>query len=111
MDHMLSRIWDDLGSRLTGPLSFRLILQPAMALFFGIRDGMRDARAGRSPYSWALVSDPVRGPELREAWRAVGRVFLLAVAMDAIYQYLVLRWFYPGEALSSPSSLPWSPTC
>ena len=56
MDDMLSRMWDDLGSRLTGPLSFRLILQPAMALFFGIRDGVKDARNKRSPYSWSLLT-------------------------------------------------------
>ena len=36
--------------------------------FFGIRDGMKDARAGRSPYSWALITDPTRRPsDLREA--------------------------------------------
>jgi len=36
---------------------------------------------------------------LREGWKAVSRVFILAVVMDVIYQYLVYRWFYPGEAL------------
>jgi hypothetical protein len=32
-------------------------------------------------------------------WRTVGRVFVRAVMMDAIYQFLVERWFYPGEAV------------
>jgi hypothetical protein len=41
MDHVFGRLWDDLASRITGPLSFRLMLQPAMALFSGIRDAWR----------------------------------------------------------------------
>ena len=30
---------------------------------------------------------------------SVARVLALALIMDAIYQLIVLRWFYPGEAL------------
>ena len=28
-----------------------------------------------------------------------GRIFILAIVIDAIYQYIVRRWFYPVEAL------------
>src|SRR5437773_3203730 len=31
---VLTRIWEDLISRIGGPMSLRLFLQPAMALFF-----------------------------------------------------------------------------
>ena len=40
----------DLPKRLTGPGRFRFVLQPAVAIFLGIRAGNADARAGRPPY-------------------------------------------------------------
>ena len=27
------------------------------------------------------------------------KVFIMAVLIDAVYQYIELSWFYPGEAL------------
>ena len=100
IEDMLVRVWDQLIGQDHGPLKFRLILQPAMALFFAVRDGLRDARAGRSPYFWSFFTEPsLRTGRLLEGWRAVGRVFVFAIVIDAVYQYLVLRWFYPGEAV------------
>jgi hypothetical protein len=29
----------------------------------------------------------------------VGRVFILAIVLDGVYQFIALRWFYPGEAI------------
>ena len=40
-----------------------------------------------------------RAGHLREGLKRVSRVIIFALVMDAIYQFLVLRWFYPGEAL------------
>ena len=100
MEDLLSRIWNDLAGRISGPMTFRLYLQPLMALLFALRDGVKDARDGRQPYYHALVTDPEsRGLRLREGFNAVSRVFILAVIMDLIYQLIALRWFYPGEAL------------
>jgi hypothetical protein len=102
MEDPLTRMWNDLVARIGGPMSFRLVLQPIMALIFAVHDGLKDAREGRPPYLWTVVTDPSsadRRTLLREAWRAVARVFLLAVVMDAIYQFIALRWFYPVEAL------------
>ena len=48
MEDTLERIWEHLIGRFTGPLTFRLILQPTMATLFAVRDGLRDARTGRS---------------------------------------------------------------
>ena len=81
-------------------MSFRLILQPGMAAFFAIRAGLQDARTGRPAYLWAIVSNPAhRRDLLHEGWKATAQVFVLAVVIDAIYQWIELRWFYPGEAL------------
>jgi hypothetical protein len=100
MDDVLVRIWQDLGGRVGGPMSFRLLLQPTMALLFAIRDGLGDGRANKPPYFWALIYDPSHRRELLEdGWKAIARVFVLAIVMDVIYQFMVFHWIYPGEAL------------
>jgi hypothetical protein len=96
----LVRIWHDLGGRVGGPMSFRILLQPTMAALFAIRDGLADGRANRPRYLWALVHDPSDRRELlQEGWKAIGRVFALAIVMDVIYQVMVFRWIYSVEAL------------
>lgn len=100
MDELFTRFWDDMIGRIGGPMSFRLFLQPAMALIFAIRDGLKDAREGRPAYFYSLFTDPAnRRSRLREAFKAVSRVFAFAIIMDLIYQVIVLRWFYPLQAL------------
>ena len=100
MEEMLSRFWGDLMGRVGGPMTFRLILQPIMAAIFAVRGGLKDAREGRPAYFWAIFTDPAQRREmLRDGWKSVGRVFIFAIVMDGIYQFIVLRWFYPLEAL------------
>ena len=100
MDDMFARIWHDLLERVSGPMTFRLYLQPSMALFFAIRDGVKDAREGRLPFFNSLITDPGnRLVRLRQGFNSVSRVFFFAIFMDLIYQLIVIHWFYPGEAL------------
>lgn len=100
MDHIWTRVGSQLIARVSGPMKFRLVLQPAMAAFFAIRAGLADARAGRPPYLWALIWDHgQREAMLKDGWKSVGRVFILALVLDTIYQIIVLRFVYPGEAI------------
>jgi hypothetical protein len=100
IQEILSRFWDQLIAQPHGPLAFRLILQPLMATILAIIDGVKDARAGRPLYTWTILTDPAhRGSYLREGLKRVSRVIIFALLMDAIYQFLVLRRFYLGEAL------------
>jgi hypothetical protein len=93
------RVWNDLVSRPSGPMSFRFLLQPAMAVFFALRDGFKDAHAGRSPYFWTILTDPLQRRErLRDGLKAMSRVIIIGLVMDAAYQILVLKAFYPLEA-------------
>jgi hypothetical protein len=95
-----SRMWADLLARPRGPLAFRLAVQPLMASLLAMRDGVRDARTGRSPYFWRVVNDPEeRAERLREALKATARVGAFALLIDAFYQLRVHGWIYPGEAL------------
>ena len=67
----LTRVWDQLIAQPSGPLAFRFI--------------------------W---SDPSQRPAyLREGLKRLSRVIVFALVMDAIYQVMVLRRFYLGEAL------------
>ena len=100
IQEILTRFWDQLIAQPSGPLAFRLILQPVMAIILAVLDGLKDARAGRAPYLRTILFDPSqRGAYLREGLKRVSRVIVFAFVMDTIYQYLVLRRFYLGEAL------------
>jgi hypothetical protein len=94
------RIWRDIAARPGGPMTFRFILQPCMAAIAAFHDGAKDARLGRSPYLWTLLSHPDGSTgRLREGLIATARIILLGFAMDGIYQWRVLGTFYPGEML------------
>jgi hypothetical protein len=95
------RFFGNLFSRLDGPLHFRFIMQPLMAMTFAVIDGIKDAKMGRPAYFWALVKNPEeRRALLRIGWKRIGKIFILAVILDVIYQIKVYRWFYPGETLT-----------
>jgi hypothetical protein len=96
----LELIWRQLIERPSGPMSFRFILQPAMAAIAAIHDGVKDARGGRPPYFWTIARNPrERVGRLREGLTATARIILFALAMDLIYQVLVFKTFYPNEAV------------
>ena len=91
---------ESLSDRVSGPMKFRLLLQPVMASIFAILSGLKDAKAGRPPYFWSLVTDPAhRADMLKDGWKSVGKVFILALVLDAVYQIIVQRFVYPGEAI------------
>ena len=100
LENLFTRIWENLISRPAGPLKFRFLLQPAMAIFLAVRCGLKDSREGKPPYFWALFTDPAQRQEmLRDGWKSIGRLFVLALVLDCVYQIIVLRWIYPFEAL------------
>jgi hypothetical protein len=93
---MLKRVWSDLIGRADGPFAFRLILQPIVASILAIRAGLRDAREGRPPYFWSMATDRTQRRGLfQEMWKHVGKVFLVAVLIDVVYEIVVFRWVYP----------------
>jgi hypothetical protein len=102
----LSRGWENLFGRLDGPMSFRLIIQPAVAMLFAIRAGLRDARSGQPPIWWAVFANAAQRHELlRQGWKDVGTVFIVALVLDAIYQVIVHSGIYTLELLLSATIL------
>ena len=100
MEEIWIRIVENLSDRVSGPLKFRLVLQPVMAVVFAIRSGLLDVKLGKPPYFWALATNPEhRVDMLKDGWKSVGKVFVLALTLDVVYQIIVLRFVYPGEAI------------
>jgi hypothetical protein len=100
MEEMFTRGWEQLLSRESGTLHFRVVAQPLVATFFAVRSGLRDARAGRPVFFWTLALDaPQRRALFRQLWKDVGKLFVVAFVLDAIYQVIVLHWFYPVQSL------------
>lgn len=98
---MIIRAVLNMVDRVGGPMTFRIILQPTMAALLALRAGLKDAREGRPAYFWTLITDSTqRAGLLREGWKAVARVFVLALVMDTIYQLIVFRWLYPLELVT-----------
>lgn len=100
MEEILVRFMENLGDRVTGPMKFRIILQPLMASIFAILAGLKDAREGQPAYFWALFAQASERSEmLKDGWTSVGKIFVLAMVLDIVYQLIVQRWVYPGEVI------------
>ena len=100
MVEMFTRAFENLIARDSGPLHLRLFLQPLMATILAIRAGWADAWQGRPIFFWTLLHEPRRtAAMLRNLWRIAGKVFLVAVVLDVVYQIIVFQWIYPVELL------------
>jgi hypothetical protein len=106
VEEALRRGLENLIGRLGGPMSFRLILQPSVAIVFAIRAGLRDARNNQPPFLWTVFSNPDHRRELlHQGWKDVGTVFVVAVILDSIYQVIVHSGIYALELLSVATML------
>ena len=65
MLEMLTRGIENLVSRGSGPLHFRLFVQPLMATILAIRAGWGDAWEGQPIFFWTLVREPKRTAAMR----------------------------------------------
>ena len=103
--------WSKHGSaRPSGPLNLRFLLQPTLAGLIAVRAGLRDARTGAPPYLWAAVTDPShRSALLRGGWKDLRTPFLMALALDAVYQTIVHEAIYLFELLFTATLLPLVP--
>jgi hypothetical protein len=106
MDDILVRVWENLIARSNGPMNFRLVIQPMVAAALAIRSGLKDARAGRPAFFWAALTKPAhRSDLLRQGWKDIGKVFVFALVLDAIDQFIVRRTVYVGELLIVATAL------
>ena len=91
---------EELPKRFTGPGRFRFILQPSLAILIGLRGGIADARAGRLPYLYGLLTGGRDRKELvRSGWVAIRDLVAMGIVLDAVAQLLIYRQVHPGAAL------------
>jgi hypothetical protein len=90
MDDLWQLFASQLQDRVSGPMKFRIVLQPIMATYFAIRSGLRDSKSGTVPYFWSfLIGRGHRFDLIKSGWEDVGRVVLLAAGLDLVYQFFV----------------------
>ena len=100
LDDIWMRFLHNMVARVSGPMKLRLFLQPTMATIFAIRSGLKDAREGQPPFLWSMLTDPASREHLIEdGWKNVGKVFVLAMALDIVYQLIVAHFIYPTEVV------------
>ena len=100
MEELWQRFVENFVNRLDGPLHFRFILQPTMATIFAIMSGIKDAKAGKTPFLWKFITHrEYRWELIKDGWKHVSKLFILAVVLDIVYQWKVCDRFYPVETL------------
>ena len=106
LEEALARGWENLVGRWEGPMFFRLLIQPGVAIFFAVRAGLRDARLGKPSILCDLLSDPItRQERFRQVWKDVGTVFIVALILDSIYQVIVQGGIFALELLITATVL------
>jgi hypothetical protein len=77
-------------AQLTGPMHVRFILQPALAIILGIRDGIHDAKEGKPAFLWDLLTNTAgcKG-QLKSAVRRLLIPLIVAIVLEAIAQHLL----------------------
>jgi hypothetical protein len=91
---------EHLLQRVDGPLHFRLLIMPVVVTYLAVRAGMKDAQGGQPRFFRTLLTKPTERPRLiRSALADVGKIFIVAVVLDSVYQLVVLRTVYVGELL------------
>jgi hypothetical protein len=94
------RVARNLIDRISGPMNFRFILQPVIASIFAIIAGLKDAKAGKPPYFWGLLTGRAgRLDRIKDGWKSVGKVVIVALVLDIAYQIIVLHFVYLAEAI------------
>ena len=97
---------DTLDAMLHGPGRARFILQPLIAIILGVKDGRFDVVAGRPAYLAALAfSKDVRKEEVTTAVRTISTPLAVAVALDAVLQYVIFDAVHLWRALAVGGTL------
>ncbi|HMS64887.1 MAG TPA: hypothetical protein PKD83_06490 [Ignavibacteria bacterium] len=103
MEDFINNFLNNVGIRHEGPMSFRLFLQPIMSLIYATIAGVKDAKAGMEPFLWnGLIlgkSKHSRKELMMELWKDVGKVFILAVIMEVIFEIIEFKTIHPIEVL------------
>jgi hypothetical protein len=100
MNELAQKVVEGIVARVVGPMSFRFIMQPAIAVLLGIRDGRLDAKAGTPPYIFDLVFKPEdRHRAISSALQSLLTPVIVGTVLDAIAQFLIFQRIHLLPAL------------
>jgi hypothetical protein len=96
----MSRGFEQLIGHASGPFHLQLVITPSMAIIFAVRAGLKDAREGRPPFLWEVITQPTERQRLRRSWwKDIGKMIIVVLVVDTAYQIFILRAFYIVQAL------------
>jgi hypothetical protein len=73
---------------------------PTVVTILAIRTGLKDAREGEPAFLWGVFAYPAeRRRRLHSARLDIGRIFVVALMLDTVYQLLFLRAFHVVQVL------------
>jgi len=95
---MIARGWQNFVARPQGPLNLRFIIQPTLASIIALRAGLKDAKAGRPAYLWAVFTNSdYRKIFVHGGLKDLRVPIFVGATLDAVYQIIIHRWIYPLE--------------
>ena len=78
----------------------RFLLQPATAVFLGVRGGLADVAAGHPPFLFGLLVDSGRRRELlRSGVAAIRTLLAFGIILDVVFQLVLYGEVHPGAAV------------
>jgi hypothetical protein len=96
----IDRAVEQLLGRSSGPMYFRLLIQPAVAITLAIRAGLRDTRENKPAFLWELLTNPAQRRQLLQSvWKDLGRIIIASFGIDIVYQLIVFKFFYPLQSV------------
>ena len=77
----------------TGPGHLRILIQPTIAVLFGIRDGRMDSHAGQRPFGvvFRATRGAARWAHVKHNLRRILVPLCLAIILSMVFQYVVRR--------------------
>lgn len=91
MNEYFSEMWN-------GPGRLRFFLQPVLAILLGIRDGVRDAKDGRPPYVWSVLTGTDRKQQLKHGLKQIAVPWAVGFGLSLVFQYVIRRVVHVGIA-------------
>lgn len=97
----MDSIVEYLQQAVSGKGALRFIIQPTVAILLGVRAGRSDARTRTTPYFWLLLfGGGDRSAALVEALKHISKVLVVAIVLDAVFQYVLYQSIRPGWAIT-----------
>lgn len=91
---------EQLFGRTDGFLVFRLFIMPVVSSIIGIRAAVRDFQEkGPALFYNFFAGHADKKRILSSGWKDVGRIIIVALVLDAVYQIITFRAFYIFQAM------------